>query len=163
MRASVPATTVDNSYETFPAGYYTGEITSVELRDPNGDGSWLVLKVAVAGITPKKGTPAPGRDRFQGDITIKTDGVDLFTVESFGNPDLPFMIRKGAGLLAGLAEGLGVAKRVNGQVEADLEAVSEALIAGEFKSNKIGFEVSNRKAKDSDKVYDGYNRFGAAD
>lgn len=162
MRASVPTAVVDNTYEVFPQGYYDGDIAAAELRDPNKDGSWLTLKVAVSNITPKDGTQDPGRSAFQSDLTIKTDGVDLFEVEDFSDRDLPFGIRRSAGLLAGLAEGLGVATRENGSVQADLRAVAEALIEGNFEGERVGFEVAHYTPKDSDKARDQYNRFGPA-
>lgn len=161
MRAAVPAAVVDNSYSAFQPGYYNGQIAGAEIRTPQE--GWQVIKLVVDNITPQEGTNDPGRTRFQGDLTIETDGVNLFEVEDFGKGDLPFMIRKSAGLLAGLAEGLGVGERVNGIVHADLKQVAEALIAGQFKGEKIGFEVANRpNKKDPEKPYDGYNRFGKA-
>ena len=161
MRASVPTAVVDNTYENFPQGNYDGEIREAELRDVNNDGSWLTLKVGVDNITPREGTANPGRDRFQSDITIRTDGVDLFEVTDFSNPDLPFGIRRAAGLLAGLGEGLGVAERTVEGVSVDLKAVAEALIDGKFKGERVGFEVTHYTNK-KDKTFDQYNRFGAA-
>lgn len=161
MRATIPASDVDNSYAVFPEGLYNGQIATAEIRDVK-DG-WQTLKIAVEEVTPRDETqPSPGRTKFQSDITLKTDGVSVFEVGDFSSPDLPFGIRKAAGLLAGLAEGLGVATRENGQVVADLKSVAEALVAGEFKGEKIGFEVKHYKPKGKDKTYDQYNRFGPA-
>lgn len=162
MRASVPTSTVDNTYEAFPRGAYDGEIQGAEIRDPNNDGSWLVLKLSVSGVTPKEGTADPGRSAFQSDITLKTDGVDVTTVEDFGNRDLPFPIRRSGGLLAGLSEALGVASRDNGQVSFDPAAIVDALVDGQFVGEKVGFEVGHYTPKGSTDARDQYNRFGPA-
>lgn len=163
MRASVPTSVVDNEYENFPKGYYDGNIDSAEVRDPNDDGSWLMIRLAVDEITPKEGTADPGRGRFSSDITVKTDGVDLFEVEDFNNPDLPFGIVRGAGLLAGLAEALGVGERdeQTGQVVADLEAVAQAVTGGQFEGERVGFGVSHYTNSKGD-TYDQFERFGPA-
>lgn len=163
MRASVPSTIVDNEYSLFPEGAYEGKIASAELRDPKGDGSWKVLKVALEDVTPREGTADPGREKFQSDITIVNDGIDVLEVTDFASQEIPFQIRRAAGLLAGLGEALGVAERKNGVVHADLKAVAEALIGGEFKGEKISFEVTHFKGKkEGSKPRDQYNRFGPA-
>lgn len=161
MRARVPTAVVDNTYEAFPEGYYNGKITGAELRDPNKDGSWLVLKLATGDVTPKEGTADPGRSAFSGDITIKTDGVDLFEIEDFTDRNIPYPVRLSAGLLAGLAESLGVGTRQNGAVEADLKALAEALIDGNFEGESIGFSVKHWTPKGGD-TRDQFGSFGAA-
>lgn len=162
MKAQVPNTIVDNDYEAFPEGFYDGEISGAQLRDPNNDGSWLILKLSLTNVTPKDGTQDPGRNRFSGDITLRTDGTDLFEVSNFADNELHFAIRRSAGLLAGLGEGLGVATRVGGSVDVDLKAVAEALIDGNFENAKVGFQVSHYTNKKSGKTYDQFARFGSA-
>lgn len=164
MRARVPTSVVDNTYEAFPAGLYDGKIATAEIRDASKtkDGSWLTLKLGVEDITPRDGTPSPGREKFTGELTLTTDGVDVFTVEDFTNPNVPFGIRKTAGLLAGLAEGLNLGTRTKEGVEADLKQVAEALVAGDLKGDKISFEVAHYTNKTTGKIYDQYNRIGAA-
>lgn len=162
MRAEVPTSVVDNSYTVFPEGYYEGAIASAELRDPNNDGSWLVLKVGLNDITPKDGTSLTDRKTFKGDITVRTNGTDLFEMDGFTGDDLPFAIVRSAGVLAGLAEGLGVATRTNGAVNVDLKATAEALIDGQFEGERVSFQVTHYTPKGSDKPRDQYNRFGAA-
>lgn len=162
-RARVPGALIDNSYENFPKGFYDGDITGAEVRDPNGDGSWLTLKLSVDNITPKEGTADPGRTRFQGDITLRTDGVDLSEVEDFGNGDIPYGVRKAGGLIAGIAEGLNVATRGDdGVLDVDLAAMVDALTSGDFEGERVGFEVSHYSPKTSDKTYDQFNQFGPA-
>jgi hypothetical protein len=161
MRASVPSTVVDNEYSLFPQGTYEGEIATAELRTPKE--GWQVLKLAVENVAPREGTGDPGREKFQSDITILNEGVNVLEVADFSDPDVPFQIKRAAGLLAGLGEALGVAERVNGVVHADLKQVAEALIAGEFKGNKIAFEVTHFQGKKAgSKARDQYNRFAPA-
>ena len=162
MRATVPSNIVDNSYEVFPEGNYEGALAGAEHRDVKGDGSWKTLKIVTDNITPREGTGEPGRSKFQADITLTTDGVDIFEVEDFSSKDVPFGIVRSAGLLAGLAEGLNLGTRGPNGVEVDLKAVVEALIDGQFAGEKVSFQVSHYKPKNSDKVYEQYNRFGAA-
>ena len=163
MRARVPEAVVDNAYELMPTGNYDGAIVSAVIRDPNNDGEWLTLRVSIEGVTSRDGTADTGRDRFQSDLTIRTDGVDLFEVEDFTNGEIPFGIRRAAGLLAGLAEGLGVESRADGAVEVDLRSVTEALIDGQFAGEQVAFEVSHYKGtKPGAKARDQYNRFGIA-
>jgi hypothetical protein len=161
VRASVPTSTVDNTYEVFPKGVYDGNLSGAQQRDVNGDGSWITLKLSVSDITPKEGTADPGRTAFNSDLTLKTDGVDLFEVENFNSRDVPFGIRRSAGLLAGLAEGLGVAARENGIVSVDLAAVVTALVDSQFDGERVGFEVSHYTPKGGE-ARDQYNRFGPA-
>ncbi len=159
MRVSIPTSGIYNAYEAFPEGSYNGEITSAVLRDPNGDGSWLVLKVGVSNITAKEGTADPGRARFSGDILIQSDGVNVFEVENFATVD--FRIKKASELLAGLAEGVGAASRENGQVDVDLKEVAEALIDGQFEGEAVGFEVANWQPKEEgSSLRDQYRAFG---
>lgn len=162
MRASVPTSVVDNTYEVFPQGYYDGDIVEAEVRDPNGDGSWLTLKIRTENITPKEGTEDPGRSAFQSELTIKTDGIELFDVDNFNDRSIPFGLVRAAGALAGLAEGLGVATRENGAVDVDLRQVAEALAAGQFNGERVGFQVTHYSPKDSDKTYDQFGGFGPA-
>lgn len=159
MRVSIPTSGIDNTYEAFPEGAYTGEIASAALRDPAGDGSWLVLKVGVNNIVPKDGTADPGRNRFSGDITIQTDGVNLLEVEDFANGEVPFTVKKAADLLAGLAEGLDVVSREDGRVEVDLREIFEGLIDGQFEGETVGFEIGNWQPKEGP-TRDQYRAFG---
>lgn len=161
MRVSIPTSGIDNTYEAFPEGAYEGQIASASLRDPNNDGSWLVLKIGIDSITAKEGTSETTRDRFSGDITIQTDGVNLFEVENFGNGKIPFTIKKAADLLAGLAEGLGVAGRDGGRVDVDLKEVAEALIDGQHEGDSVGFEVANWQPKaEGSSLRDQFASFG---
>lgn len=162
MRAAIPTSLVDNSYENFPEGTYMGAIDSAEVRDVKNDGSWITLKIGLSDIKPFEGTSDPGRSRFQAEITLTTDGVNLFEVTNWADKNVPFGIRKTAGLLAGLAEGLGVAQRTPAGVECDLEAVVDGLTTGQFAGERVGFEVVHYSPKNSDKTYDQVNRFGAA-
>jgi hypothetical protein len=159
LRASVPTSVIDNTYENFPQGTYDGDIGSAEIRDPNGDGSWLLLKLGLTTVAAAEGTGDPGRSAFTSDITLVTDGVDVRETDFSGK--IPFPITRASGLLAGLAEGLGVATRTNGRVDIDLQSVVDALTGGEFSGERVGFQVShftNRK----DKTYDQYAHFGPA-
>ena len=162
MRARVPSNIIDNSFKLFPEGAYDGDITGAVIRDPNNDDSWLLLKVSVGNITAKDGTASPGRDRFQSDITLKTDGTSVFEIEDFGGADVPFVLERGAGLLAGLAEGLGIAEtRENGAAYVDLKEVVEALIDGNFEGERVGFEVAHWTSKgDKPVTRDQYVTFG---
>jgi hypothetical protein len=153
---------VDNSYAVFPEGTYTGALSGAEVRDPKSDGSWLTLKVSLDDITPMDGTADPGRTKFNGDLTILTDGHDLREIEDFSNRDIPFSVVRSAGLIAGIAEALGVASRENGQVDVDIRQVLEALTEGNFAGERVAFEVTHYSPKNSDKTYEQFNRFGAA-
>jgi hypothetical protein len=162
MRASIPTNVVDNSYAVFPEGTYTGALQSAEVRDPKSDGSWLTLKVGLDTITPMDGTTDPGRATFKGDFTIATDGHDLREIEDFSSREIPFSIVRSAGLIAGMAEALGVANRENGQVDVDIRQVLEALTEGNFAGERVAFEVTHYSPKNSDKTYEQFNRFGTA-
>lgn len=163
MRARVPGSVIDNDYENFPEGFFDGDLGVAEVRDVHGDGSWLSLEIPTSNITPKEGTEDPGRSTFSTGITVLTDGVDLTEVDDFSNGDIPFGVRRAAGCLAGMAEGLGVAERDDaGNVDVDLAAVIDALTSGEFEGERVGFEVSHYSPKGSDKTYEQYNRFGPA-
>lgn len=161
MRVSVPTNIVDNSYEIYPEGNYDGDIASASIRDVLGDGSWLTLKVSLDGVTARDGTADAGRDRFQSDITLRTDGTDLFEVENFANGEIPFGIRRAAGLLAGLAEGLSIEDRADGAVGVDLKEVAEALVDGEFEGERVSFQVSHyTPKKEGSTARDQYGKFG---
>ena len=163
MRASIPTNVVDNTYATFPAGVYTGGLASAEQRDPQGSGEWLTLKVGFNEVTPNEGTEDPGRSSFAADITIRTGGFDVTEIEDFSKRDIPFAIVRSAGLLASMAEALGVASRENGRVDVDIRQVVDALTEGNFAGERISFEVSHYTPKNSpDKVYEQFAHFGMA-
>lgn len=163
LRVNVPTNIVDNSYEIYPEGNYDGDIASASIRDVLGDGSWLTLKVSLDGVTARDGTADASRDRFQSDLTIRTDGIDLFEVENFANGEIPFGIRRAAGLLAGLAEGLSIEGRESGQVGVDLKEVAEALVDGQFEGERVSFEVAHyTPKKEGSTARDQYNTFGVA-
>lgn len=163
MRARVPANLIRSTYSVFPEGNYSGEIVSASLRDPKGDGSWLTLKLGVGSVTANEGTDNPGRDRFQSDILIKTDGVNVFDIEDFNDEAIPFQIRKASGLLAGLAIGLGVVEEGKGGSDLDLKDVAEALIDGKFQGDRVGFTVGHwTGSKEGATPRDQYKEFGHA-
>lgn len=162
MRANIPTALVDNAYEVFPKGTYVGRIDGAEVRDVKNDGSWITLKLELSGISAVEGTEDPGRTRFSSDLTISSDGTSLLEVTNWGDSNIPYGVRKSAGLLAGLAEGLGVAERGPNGVSADLAQVVEALTEGQFKGEQVAFEVDHYSPKNSDKTYDQFNRFAPA-
>lgn len=162
MRASIPTNIVDNSYAVFPEGKYTGSLSGAEVRDPKGNGSWLTLKVSLDEISPMEGTEDPGRTKFNGDITILTDGHDMREIADFSDRNLPYALVKSAGLIGGMAEALGVASRENGRVDVDIPAVLEALTEGNFAGERVGFEVAHYSPKNSDKTYEQFNAFAMA-
>lgn len=162
MRASIPTNVVDNSYAVFPEGFYTGALTSAEVRDPKSDGSWLTLKVGLGEVTPNEGTADPGRASFKGDLTIRTDGHDILEIEDFSNREIPFSLVRSAGLIAGIAEALGVASREGGNVDVDIREVVEALTEGNFSGERVSFQVTHYSPKNSDKVYEQFGAFGTA-
>lgn len=148
MRVQVPSAVVNNSYKAFPQGSFDGTISAAQVRDIKNDGSWVVIKLSLDKVTPREGTPNPGRDRFSGDITlVNTDRegntVDLRQLTEI-NGDTPFSIERSAGLLAGLGAALGVAEVDDaGNVGVDFSQVAEALVDGQFAGQRIGFEVSH--------------------
>ena len=164
MRAHVPSNIIDNTYEEFPRGFYSGAIASAAIRDPNNDGSWLTLKIGVDSITPKDGTADPGRASFAAELTTLTDGVDLFEVEDFSNGKLPYPVVLSAGLLTRMAEALGVVTRGPNGSDLDLREFAGKLIDGKFVSERIGFQVTHYTTKgDNPKTYDQYGAFGSAE
>ncbi len=167
MRVQVPSAIVNNEYPVFPQGAYDGKITAAAVRDPNNDGSWVLIKLTVGDITPREGTADPGRDRFSGDITLRnTDQEgnvqDLRELSEF-NGTTHWSIQTGARLLAGLAAGLDVAEVDEaGNVNVDFSQVAEALIDGAFEGQRVGFEVNNYVSKKTKKTGDGFDAFGPA-
>ena len=147
MRIDIPTSIVDNDYEVFPVGKYNGTISGAKVRDPNGDGSWVIAKVSVTDVTPREGTAEPARNAFSGDITLRNtdkDGnvVDVRDLDRITDKT-PFPVRRAAGLLAGLGTAAGVADRTDGRVSVDLGQVAEALVNEQFNNQRIGFEVTH--------------------
>tara|TARA_R110002020_G_scaffold121916_3_gene277024 strand:+ start:17856 stop:18353 length:498 start_codon:yes stop_codon:yes gene_type:complete len=146
MQVTIPTSLIDQSYEAFPEGTYSGELDSSELRDPKGDGSWLTLKLGFDEVMANTGTDDPGRSRFTGDITIATDGYDVRELQEsdLRNKNVPYSVRRTSGLLAGMAEGLGIVQRNGtGGVTVDLAEIVEALTEGNFAGERVAFEVSH--------------------
>lgn len=161
MRVSIPTALVDNTYENFPEGTYVGTIDGAEIRDVMNDGSWITLKISVDGVSPIGNTPEPGRQRFTGEVTLVTDGSDIRTLTDFGK-DTHFGLVRAAGLLAGLAEGLGVGERTPQGLQVDLDAVINGLADGQFAGEQVAFEVTHYTSKKSGKTTDQYAKFGPA-
>jgi len=162
MRVSIPTSVVDNTYTAFPEGTYTGALVSAEVKDPKDDGSWLLLKLGLDGISANEGTEDPGRSKFTADITLYTDGQNVAEIENFNADGVPFSLVRSSGLLAGIAEGLGVVTRDGTQVVVDLEQVIAALTDGNFEGERVSFEVSHYTPKGSDKTYEQFSAFGPA-
>jgi|TARA_A100001037_G_scaffold91951_1_gene83355 hypothetical protein len=162
MQATIPTSLIDQSYETFPEGTYSGDIDSAAIRDPKGDGSWLTLKLGLDGVAPNEGTNDPGRTRFTGDITVATDGYDVREISDFSDRNVPFPVRRAGGLLAGLAEGLGIVQR-NGtnMVAVDVSQVLDALTEGNFSGERVAFEVTHYTPA-SGKTREQFNQFGVS-
>lgn len=166
MRVTVPSAVVQNSYTAFPAGNYDGTLTGAQVRDPNGDGSWVIIKVSAGDISPREGTADPGREKFSGDITIRNTDKDTGEAQDLRelsevNGNLHWSIERGAGLLAGMGAAFGVAEVDDaGNVSVDLGALATALIDGQFEGERFGFEVTNR-TRDG-KTYDGFRTIGPA-
>lgn len=161
MRASIPTAIVDNTYENFPEGTYVGSIDGAEIRDVKDDGSWITMKLSIGSITPADGTEDPGRKRFTGELTLVNDENDVRTMTNFGQ-GAHFGLVRTAGLLAGLAEGLGVAERTPQGVQVDLDAVISGLADGQFAGEQVAFEVTHYTSKSNGKTYDQYAKFGPA-
>lgn len=167
MRVNVPNAIVDNEYPAFAPGTYDGTIASADVRDPNKDGSWLLIKLGLSDVTPREGTQGDGRSAFSGDIVIRntdqeTGAVqDLREMESI-NGECHWSIERGAGLLAGIGFALGVADRDEQNTTVDLAQVAEALVDGDFAGQRVGFEVGNYISKKNQKTYDQFNAIGPA-
>jgi hypothetical protein len=166
MQVKVPNRIVDNSYTAFPRGNYDGTISGAAVRDPNNDGSWVLVKLSLEGITPREGTADPGRTNFSGDIVIRNTDKDTGEAQDLRelsevNGNLHFTVERGAGLVAGLGAAVGAAERDETGVSVDLGAVIESLVDGAFEGKRIGFTVNNRKDKnDPTKIYDGFAAIG---
>jgi hypothetical protein len=156
MRVAVPNATVDNTYEAFPAGDYEGTIEGASIRDPNQDGSWVLAKLSLTSVTPREGTADPGRSAFSGDITIaNTDKSGKFAdVRELTeiNGKTPFAVKRGVGLLAGLATAVGAGERDNSHTSVDLKATVDALVDGAFNGQRIAFRVSHYNDRDQIEV-----------
>lgn len=167
MRVRVPKAVVENSYEAFPEGNYEGVISGADVRDPNNDQSWLLIKLATSDVTAREGTADPGRSAFSGDIVLRNtdretgDVVDVREISDV-NGSTPFAIRRSAGLLAGIAAALQVGDVADsGDVEVDLGEVAEALVNGDFEGQKIAFAVSHYTNRKGD-TYDQFDVIGPA-
>lgn len=161
MRAKVPAARVHNEYEAFPPGYYDGNLSGAEVRDPRGEGEWLTLRVSLDNVAAREGTEDPGRTRFNGDITILTDGYDVREIDDFSNDNLPYQIQVAGELLGGIAEGLGVYETEGRDIVFDPEAVISALASGDLEGERLGFGVRNWEDNDGN-VRDDFSQFGPA-
>lgn len=165
MLARVPTALAENRYELFPTGTFTGLLSGAESRSPLDDDSWRLIRLSVSDTAPFSNEDPDTNGRgFNDDITVLTDGVMLTEVEDFTNQDIPFPIRRSAGLLAGLALAVGAATPDdNGYLNVDFASFIEALLEGTFENEEIAFEVSHYTPnKEGAETRDQFARIGPA-
>lgn len=165
MRTKVPVSGIRNEYEPFPVGLYTGTLGEVELRDPQGEGEWLTLRLPTENIEAEgEETGDPGRSRYQDEVTIKTDGIDLGEDVEEVSDELPFQIQRAAEVLGGLAWALGVIQideDATGDVELDFGELIDALQQQEFEGERVAFQIGHWEDDDG-ATHDQYVAFGPA-
>lgn len=166
MRAVVPTSVTDNRPDAFPEGFYEGTISGAAVRDPNKDGSWVLVALSLSDITPREGTADPGRKSYRSDILLRNtdrDGnvVDIRELDSV-NGGTPFQIRRAAGLLAGLGLAVGAAERTPQGDIVDFGAVAEQLVGGAFEGQRISFQVNHWTPKGGGEARDQIVRIGPA-
>lgn len=151
MQVEIPNHVVQNEYPAFPAGHYEGVVSDAQIRDPRGDGSWLLIRLRLTDVQPREGTPDPGRRSFSGDITLRNtdkDGnvLDLRVVSEV-NGSTPRSLQRGAGLIAGLAAAAGLAERTANGLVVDLDYVVSELLSDQMNGLAVAFTVTNRTDK----------------
>jgi hypothetical protein len=158
MRVTIPTSAVDNTYTPMPEGEYEGTIDLAEEKSPTDD--WTVVRISLTDVASTDADVDLSRSRFGADLTIATNGESLLEISEYSDK-LPFAIRKTAACLAGLAEGVGVTQRTETGVDFDISDVYDALLAGEFRGERVRFEVSHYTPKNGGRTREQFAAFGA--
>ena len=142
----IPAAVVDNTPTPFPVGVYTGELADVEDRGQQGETEFLRLNF-VNNTPADDNTESPGNRIFREDICLRHKGISLFDYEEV-TEDMPFLLRRGAGLLSSFALAIGAVERVaDGDVELDLPSFVHDLREGEYSGFGVLFQVEHNSYK----------------
>ena len=146
----IPAAVVDNRPTPFPVGVYIGELADVEDR-PTPDGESQFIRLNFVNNTPADdNTESPGNRIFREDACIRYKGESLFDYDEITEA-MPFLLRRGAGLLSGFAVAIGATERIqDGAVEMDLNALVHDLLEGEYSGEKALFQVEHNTYKKKD-------------
>jgi len=139
--AHVPSALVDNEYELFPEGTFTGKLVGAKMRTfDSGD---QILNISVGGTAAASDEdPDTGGRTFTGRVQLKRQNLSILDITTFG-PNVPFPLRRAGGLLAGLAEAVGAGERGDAGVDVDLEDFIEDLMGGAFENAELLFEVTH--------------------
>lgn len=146
----IPANVVDNRPTPFPVGVYVGELADVETREQQ-DGETVFIRLNWVNNTPADdNTEDPGNRIHREDLCIRYRGTSLFDYEEI-TEDMPFLLRRGAGLLGGLALAIGATERVqDGAVDFDLPSFVNDLREGEYQGHKAMFQIEHSTYKPKD-------------
>lgn len=146
----IPAAVTDNTPTPFPVGVYIGELADIEHRESTENGHVFLRMNFVSNNPADDNTGDPGNRILRDDACIRYAGESLFDYEEITD-DTPFLLRRGAGLLSGLALAVGAVDRgPEGVVDIDLPSFVHDLEEGEYAGEKVKFQVEHNTYKKKD-------------
>ena len=146
----IPSNVVDNRPAPFPIGTFQGELGDTEERwTPDQESQFLRLSF-VNNSAADDNTEDCGNRIMRDDLCLRYRGESLYDYEEVTG-DMPFLLRRAAGLIGGLAVALGsVGRDASGGVDLDLAEFVADLQEGQYAGSEIRFNVEHNEWKPKD-------------
>jgi hypothetical protein len=141
----IPSNVVDNRPAPFPIGTYQGELGDTEERwTPDQESQFLRLSFVNNGAADDN-TDDCGNRIMRDDLCLRYRGDSLYDYDEVTG-EMPFLLRRAAGLLGGLAVAFGATGRdAAGGVDLDLASFVADIQEGAYAGESVRFNVEHNE------------------
>ena len=144
----IPSNVVDNRPAPFPTGTFQGELGDTEERwTPDQESQFLRLSFVNNGAADDN-SPDCGNRIMRDDVCLRYKGESLYDYEEI-TEEMPYLLRRAAGLLGGLAVAFEAIGRDDdsGDVDLDLAGFVADLQEGAYAGSETRFNVEHNEWK----------------
>ena len=146
----IPSSVVDNRPTPFPTGTFNGELGDIEDRWTQDQSKQFLDLAFVNNAATDDNSPDPGNRIMRDSLCLRYNGDSLYDYEEV-TTDMPFLLRRAAGLLGGLALALQATGRIaGGDVDLDLADFVADLQEGVYAGQPVRFNVEHNTWKPKD-------------
>lgn len=162
----IPSNVVDNRPAPFPVGTFQGELGETEERWSQDQEMQFLGLSFVNNTAADDNTDDPGNRIMRDSLCLRYQGDSLFDYDEV-TEDMPYLLRRTAGLLGSLAVALDAIERDDsGDVDFDLVDFVAKIQDGTYEGFKVRFNVEHNewtpKGADSPRIDAQVRRFAQA-